>query len=148
MIKENYANAYKEVLVILNSLVKEDYDKIPKDYIEFLSENCNNNHEFYYNSSKSLKEQEVLDETKYIIFGLFEKFGATESQKEKIKNFKENYYQKIEKEKEEKYNPDNIFNNNKSIVKNLETKENELVDIPKIKWYKKIWNALKKFFIK
>ena len=88
MVKTNYANAYKEVLVILNNLIKEDYDKIPKEYIEFLKSNCNNEYEFYYDNSKTFEEQELLDDTKYILFGLFEKFGATEVQKEKIKAFK------------------------------------------------------------
>ena len=42
--------------------------------------------------SKTFEEQELLDDTKYILFGLFEKFGATQPQKErepiptKIKN--------------------------------------------------------------
>ena len=83
MVKTNYANAYKEVLVILNNLIKEDYDKIPKKYIEFLTENCNNDYEFYYDTSKTFEQQELLDDTKYILFGLFEKFGSTELQKEK-----------------------------------------------------------------
>ena len=91
MVKTNYANAYKEVLVILNNLIKEDYDKIPKQYIEFLESNCNNEYEFYFDTSKSFEEQELLDETKYILFGLFEKFGATQNQKEKIKAFRNNY---------------------------------------------------------
>ena len=41
------------------------------------------------------EEQDLLDDTKYILFGLFEKFGATELQKEKIKAFKNNYYIQI-----------------------------------------------------
>ena len=28
MVKTNYANAYKEVLVILDNLIKEDYNKV------------------------------------------------------------------------------------------------------------------------
>ena len=99
MVKTNYANAYKEVLVILDYLIKEDYDKIPKEYIEFLKSNCNNEYEFYYDNSKTFEEQELLDDTKYILFGLFEKFGATELQKEKIRSFKNSYYNKLEEEK-------------------------------------------------
>ena len=45
MIETNYANAYKEVLIVLDNLIKEDYDKIPKEYIEFLTANCNNDYE-------------------------------------------------------------------------------------------------------
>ena len=33
MINTSYANAYKEVLIVLNNLIKEDYEKIPKEYI-------------------------------------------------------------------------------------------------------------------
>ena len=126
MVKTNYANAYKEVLIILDNLIKEDYDKIPKEYIEFLTANCNNDYEFYYDNSKTFEEQELLDDTKYILFGLFEKFGATELQKEKIKAFRNNYYNKLEQEKREKYNPDNIFktkenNTNNCLIKNKES---------------------------
>ena len=101
MLKTNYANAYKEVLIILDNLIKEDYDKIPKEYIEFLKSNCNNEYEFYYDNSKTFEEQELLDDTKYILFGLFEKFGATELQKEKIKNLK---IPTIERQKKKKEN--------------------------------------------
>ena len=125
MVKTNYANAYKEVLIILDNLIKEDYDKIPKEYIEFLKSNCNNEYEFYYDNSKTFEEQELLDDTKYILFGLFEKFGATELQKEKIKNFKDNYFRKIEEEKREQYNPDDIFKNaNKAKNTDIEMSEN------------------------
>ena len=128
MVKTNYANAYKEVLVILDNLIKEDYDKIPKEYIDFLTANCNNNYEFYYDTSKTFEEQELLDDTKYILFGLFEKFGATELQKEKIKNFKKNYYNKLEEEKRNLYNSENIFKE-KKVEKNeninLVIKENK-----------------------
>ena len=112
MVKTNYADAYKEVLVIINNLIKEDYNKIPKEYIDFLETNCNNDYEFYYDTSKTFEEQDLLDDTKYILFGLFEKFGATELQKEKIKSFKNNYYNMLEEEKRKKYNPDNIFAKN------------------------------------
>lgn len=127
MVKTNYANAYKEVLVILDNLIKEDYNKIPREYIEFLTDNCNNDHEFKYDNSKAFEEQELLDDTKYILFGLFEKFGATELQKEKIKAFKNSYYNQLEKEKREKYNSDNLFKNaSKTEVSNTEKFEDNI----------------------
>ena len=137
MVKTNYANAYKEVLIVLNNLTKEDYAKIPKEYIEFLTANCNNDYEFNYDNSKTFEEQELLDDTKYILFGLFERFGATESQKERIKAFRNNYYNKLEIEK---YNPDDIFEkiNKNTETTNIEKYENET----KLKEYKE------SFFIK
>ena len=149
MVKTNYANAYKEVLIVLDNLIKEDYDKIPKEYIEFLKSNCNNEYEFYYDNSKTFEEQELLDDTKYILFGLFEKFGATEIQKEKIKNFKDNYYRKIEEEKREQYNPDDIFKKVNTNIKttNIETPENNS-NTKLIEYKEPIFTKLKNFLLK
>ena len=148
MIKTNYANAYKEVLVILNNLITEDYNKIPREYIEFLTANCNNDYEFKYDNSKSFEEQELLDDTKYILFGLFEKFGATELQKEKIKAFKNNYYNQLEKEKNEKYNPDNIFKNeNKTEVSNTEKLEDN-INTALLEYKESFFTKFKKFIFK
>ena len=126
MVKTNYANAYKEVLIVLDNLIKEDYNKIPKEYIEFLTNNCNNEYKFKYDASKAFEEQELLDDTKYILFGLFEKFWATEKQKEKIKTFRNNYYNKLEQEKSEQYNLDDIFkkSNNNTKTSSIEASEN------------------------
>ena len=149
MVKTNYANAYKEVLVILDNLIKEDYDKIPKEYIEFLKSNCNNEYEFYYNKSKPFEEQKLLDYTKYILFGLFEKFGATELQKEKIKAFKNNHYRKIEEEKRKIYNPDNIFNNGKNnidITMSEQPIEKSLIENKKLRWYQKLFLKILRIF--
>ena len=149
MLKTNYANAYKEVLIILDNLIKEDYDKIPKEYIEFLKSNCNNEYEFYYDNSKTFEEQELLDDTKYILFGLFEKFGATEIQKEKIKNFKDNYFRKIEEEIREQYNPDDIFKKVNTNIKTtiIETSENNS-NTKLIKYKETFFTKLKNFLLK
>lgn len=151
MVKTNYAKAYKEVLVILENLIKEDCDKIPKEYIEFLQSNCDNEYQFYYDNSKSFEEQELLDDTKYILFGLFEKFGATELQKEKIKAFKNNYYRKIE-EMKVGFDPDDIFNNRKNSIDTEISKqlieEKSLVENKKISWYQKLFSKILRSFRK
>lgn len=148
MINTNYANADKEVLIVLNNLIKEDYEKIPKEYIKFLETNANPDYDFKYDSSKAFNEQELLDDTKYILFGLFEKYGATEVQKSKIKAFKNNYNEKLEKEKREKYNPDDIFkknNLNENIIN--KTKENvQIVEYKKQRWYEKLFAKILKIF--
>lgn len=142
MVKTNYANAYKEVLVILDKLIKEDYNKIPKEYIEFLTANCNNHYEFYYDNSKTFEEQELLDDTKYILFGLFEKFGATDLQKEKIKAFRNNYYSQLELEKSEKYNTDNTFKKKNNEIE--EVPNNLIIEVKKENLYQKIVNFIKR----
>lgn len=150
MINTSYANAYKEVLIVLNNLIKEDYKKIPKEYIEFLEINANPAYDFKYDSSKAFNEQELLDDTKYILFGLFEKYGATETQKSKIKEFKDNYNEKLEKEKREKYNPEDIFkkiNLNENIIN--ETKESvQMIKYKEQRWYEKLFAKILKIFKK
>lgn len=150
MVKENYANAYKEVLIVLNNLVIEDYNKISPKYIDFFKANCNNEYDFEYDCSKSFEDQDLLDDTKYILFKLFEQFGATNEQKEKINIYRKNYYNKLEEEKRKKYNLDNIFKNKQS-SNTYDSKENiqdeqSLVKIEKQKWYKKIFNFIINFF--
>lgn len=121
---EKFANAYKQVLVILNDLNKEDYVKIPIEYINFLEESCNKNYKFEYDSTKSLEELDLLQETKFILFKLFEEFGTTEKQKDKINKYRQNYYFKLNEKKKEKYNYDDMFKNKKEVeIKEKNIKE-------------------------
>lgn len=129
MVKTEEANSYKEVLCVIKKLVKEDYNKIPNDYIIFLEENCNMEYEFEYDDLKPFNEQEISERAKYILFGIFAKYGATEKQKNIIKNFKENYNNQLEEQKRKRYNPENIFSNKqeKSIGKNINEQNVEMV---------------------
>ena len=146
MINTKYANEYKEVLAVLNNLVKEDYEKIPKEYIEFFETNCNNDYDFEYDTSKSFAEQDLLDDTKYILFGLFEKFGATEMQKSKIKAFRTSYYNKLEEEKRQKYNPDDIFKKDERKIAQEKSQSVELVEYKKESFFVRVINRIKNIF--
>lgn len=152
MTNTSYANAYKEVLVVINNLVKQDYEKIPKEYIEFLKKNCNSEYEFKYDISKSFHEQDLLDDTKYILFGLFEKFGATDVQRAKIKAFKTNYNNKLEEQKREQYNPKEIFKSKQNDFNKPTQKQQEeklgIIEYKEQKWYKKIFLIVFKIFRK
>lgn len=106
-----YANAYSEVLEILSYLSKEDYDKIPKEKIDFFETKCNKNYKFYYDMNKTLDEQDVSKKAKIIIAILFRDYWATDKQREKIKA-KEEYDRNIRKQEINK----NLLNENKIIV--------------------------------
>ena len=114
-----YANAYSEVLEILSYLSKEDYDKIPKEKIDFFETKCNKNYKFYYDMNKTLDEQDVSKKAKIIIAILFRDYWATDKQREKIKA-KEEYDRNIRKQEISKnYNNQenkNLLNENKIIV--------------------------------
>ena len=145
MVDNKYAVAYSEVLEILKYIPIEDYNKIPKAKIESFETNASNEYTFKYDPNKTLEEQNVSNIAKGIIILLFRDYWATELQRNKIVA-KQNYDRmKLEEEKKEKYNPNNIFSNHY----NDNTENNQelaLIETNNMKWYKKIWNLLKNFF--
>ena len=151
MVDIKYANAYSEVLEILKYIPIEDYNKIPTDRIELLKTNANNDYSFNYDPNKPLDKQEVSKIAKGIIAILFRDYWATEIQRNKI-IAKQNYDRiKLEEKKKEKYNSNNIFvNSHKNFLVDIPENKQEisLVKIEDIKWYKKIWNRIKKFIRK
>lgn len=151
MVSVEYANAYSEVLEILKYISKEDYEKIPNSKIELFETNHNKEYIFKYNPNKTLDEQNVSKTAKAIIAILFRDYWATEIQKEKIIT-KQNYDRmQLEEKKKERYNPDNLFNNNEKKINLDGTKQEpklDLIEIKNIKWYKKVWKFIIRFFSK
>lgn len=151
MIDIEYANAYSEVLEILKYISKEDYEKIPNSKIELFETNHNKEYIFKYNPNKTLDEQNVSKIAKAIIAILFRDYWATEIQKEKI-IAKQNYDRmQLEEKKKERYSSDNIFKNNKKkiILDSTEQEQKlDLIEINNIKWYKKVWKFITRFFSK
>ncbi len=151
MVSVEYANAYSEVLEILKYISKEDYEKIPNSKIELFETNHNKEYIFKYNPNKTLDEQNVSKTAKAIIAILFRDYWATEIQKEKIIT-KQNYDRKqLEEKKKERYNSDNLFKNNEKKINLDGTKQEQklaLIEINNIKWYKKVWKFITRFFSK
>lgn len=109
MVDIKHANAYSEVLEILNYISIQDYNKIPKEKIEVFEKLSNKEYKFSYNPNISLDENNVSNITKTIIAILFRDYWATTIQREKI-IAKQNYDRAIlEEEKRKIYNPDNLF---------------------------------------
>lgn len=156
MIDANLEITYTQVLTILKKLNIDDYNKIPKKYIDFLEENCDTSFNFIYDDSKNLSEQDISEDAKSILFGLFEKFGTTDKQKKNLKIFKINYYHKLEQEKRKKYfqnafekNTTNSTSANQHIEKNTDhVKDTAIIEYKKdnfiIKIFKKFRWLLKK----
>lgn len=151
MVSVEYANAYSEVLEILKYISKEDYEKIPNSKIELFETNHNKEYIFKYNPNKTLDEQNVSKTAKAIIAILFRDYWATEIQKEKIIT-KQNYDRKqLEEKKKERYNSDKLFKNNEKKINLDGTKQEQklaLIEINNIKWYKKVWKFITRFFSK
>ena len=78
------ANSYSEVLEVLNHMVKEDYEKVPKNMIEMFERYSNKENKFKYDLSKEFEEQNLSKDAKLILAVLFRDYWATPTQREKI----------------------------------------------------------------
>ena len=145
MVATNYKNAFKEVYVILDSLVEEDYKKIPPELIETIYRNMNQDYKYELDEEQELSTQKMLPETKAILFNIFRDYLSTEEQKQKIIRMQKEERQKNELKKREQYNTD-VFAN-KEQTNNPEIQK-EQVSLIKYKEdiFKKIINKIKNIF--
>lgn len=145
MVATNYRNALKEVCVILDNLVEEDYEKIPLELIETIYQNMNEDYEFEINEKQDLFHQKILPETKAILFNIFRDYLSTEEQKEKIIRMQKEERQKNELKKKELHSTDVFANKEK--INNVEVqKEAVELMVYKENILKKIINKIKEFF--
>lgn len=146
MVNVEYANAYSEVLEILNHIPKSDYDKIPNNMIEVFIRNNNKEYEFNYDVTKTLNEQNVSKVAKTIIAILFRDYWATPTQREKI-IAKEKYdIAKLEQEKREIYNPDDIFKKKeKNQEENIVSQNTSLIEYKESNFFERLLNKILNF---
>ncbi len=150
--EDNYSKAYKEVMEILNFVPKESVDKIPQTMIDTFKAKMDNDYDFKVDINKSFEEQDLLEETKAIFANIFRDYWATPYQKERIEAKEKSDRQKLEEEKAQKYNPDDIFKkkNAESVIENTEKDTIEISNLPievkKEKFYEKIINFFKRIF--
>lgn len=144
-----YSKAYTEVLEIINHFSEDEYKKIPREKIDFFEKNKDKDYNFQINPNADLAEQNISQNANAILVSLFRDYFATDNLKEILKNLLKQNQEKIEIEKHEKYNPDNIFNNRVNTEKLKDSKEElALVEIKDQTWYKKILDFFKSIFKK
>lgn len=149
MIAENYACAYKEVIEVLKYTKREDVNKIPKSRILLWRINMNKDYDFKIDTTKTLEEQNLSKEAKAIIANIFKKYWATDYQKERIEAKEKYDIEQMEKEKYQKYNPDDIFKNRKQ---NIQQEEVASKTISMVEYreplFKRVLNKIKNIFNK
>lgn len=141
-----YRKAYSEVIEILKYVPKESVDKIPKIMLESFNNNMDKEYTFSIDLNKSFEEQELLEETKAILANIFRDYWATTYQRERIKAKEDYDLEKIEDEKRNKYNPNDLFKNKRTI--NVNNPNNLPVEIKKDTFFKKLLDFIKKIINK
>ena len=144
--EENYHKAYKEVIEIWKYVPQESVNKIPKTMLETFEKKMDKDYVFNVDINKSFKEQNLLEETKDIFAVIFRDYWATPYQRERIKAKEKYDRQKIEEEKANKYNPDDIFKNKEK--DNVVENNNLPVEIKKENFFKKLISFIKKIIRK
>lgn len=145
---DNYPKAYKEVIEILKYVPQESVDKIPEKTIDMFKVKMDKNWNFKVDINKPFEEQELLEETKAIFANIFRDYWATPEQKESIETREKYELEKIDEEKREKYNPNDIFKNNKFQKVDENTENNLPIEVKKENFFEKLLNFIKKFFFK
>lgn len=84
---ETYKQAFTEVLEILSYLSKDNYNKISKELINAIESNRDTDYLYYIDTTKSLEEQEILEETKAILFNIYRDYLADNNTKQQILNY-------------------------------------------------------------
>ena len=84
MVSQRYRRAFKEVLVVLFYVPKDDIMKIPKDVIDMLRRNQDREYVFNVSAKDLMDGRNIMQETKAILANLFLNYWATPEQKDMI----------------------------------------------------------------
>ena len=143
-ISQAYKNAFTEVYTILEYMDIEDYEKIPREVIDVIEENRNLDYVYEMNEEVDIFKQEMLPETKAILFNFYRDYWSSSEQSEKIKKIQARELISDDDRKKIKYDVDvfNQSNTPQSSVRDeeaLTTQKNE-------SFFKSIIRKIKKFF--
>lgn len=138
--------AYTEVYIVLENMPKEYVNKIPKKIIDLLKESKIENYEINIDKKKIIDRTKLSKQALTIIAMLNYRYWCpNKNVKERLyKNYAKNE-EKLKRELQEKYNPDNLFPNKKQ-------EKVEIVDLPVVieeeGLFKKVINFIKDFLNK
>lgn len=141
-----YAKAYTEVLEIIRHFSDEEYSRIPKEKIEYYEQNRDKDYVFKLDLELDLFEQKISRKANAIIVALYRDYFASEAEKQKINRLLNINQQRLEEEKRERYNPEDLFKKEQEADKQEEKQELALVVVKNDSLYEKIVAFLKRFF--
>lgn len=124
--EDNYNKAFKEVVEILKHVPEESVQKIPQDMRDMFEEEMDKNYKFEVKDNVEFEDLKLLDETKAILANIFRDYWATPYQRERILAKEQYDRQKVDEEKQKKYNSNDLFKRkNINDTKEIESSNNE-----------------------
>lgn len=139
-----YAKAYTEVIEIIGHFTEEEYNRIPKEKIEYYEKNKDTSYIFKINPNIDLDKQSISKEAYSILVSLFRDYFATDRQKGILNNLLAQNEKKLEEEKLKRYSSKDIFKRKtiNSEIK-LENSENTKIAQYKETFIKRLINKIK-----
>ena len=145
--EDNYNKAFREVVEILKHVPEESVQKIPQDMRDMFEEEMDKNYKFEVRDNVEFEDLELLDETRAILANAFKDYWATPYQRERILAKEQYDRQKVDEEKQKKYNSNDLFKRkNINDTKEIESSNNE--NLPVIVKEEKFYRKLNKFYKK
>lgn len=144
---KRYSDVYTEAYEIINHMEQKEINKIPKNVIDFIRENKNDNYEFKIDEDKNLEEQNLKRDT-LVLMALISLNYWCENDEEKeelLRKYSEND-KKRERELREKFNPDNLFMKKTGNAFIGEKNSNLPIEVKKPKFFERIINFFKRIF--
>lgn len=140
--EEKYKKALKEVYIILNNSSKEEFDKIPKAFVEFIEKNMDISYKPEIDFGENF-ENSVLEETLLILALIYRDYLTSEEERKVLMEDEAKQFNKLNSD----YNIDNLFKKRKQEIKEANSNlEQELTIIKEEKWYKRILNKILNIF--
>ena len=111
---------YVDISVIISMMPIEMKSKISNSFINFIENNKSKNYVSNINPDIPLKEQNIRKETKEMLGIIYRDYLCSNEERINLLKEEEKELTRLEIEKREAYNPDNIFkkNNEENSIKN------------------------------
>jgi len=132
---------FTEVYEILKLLPTKDYEKIPKEVIDYISENKNNNYIWKFDDRKKLYEQNLSKDTIAILSYINMEYLVNQKQKEFLKE--------LYKFNDTKNNKEKSFNISSDIQfkkRSYDNENNKIIEYDNSSIIKKFFHKIKNIF--
>lgn len=103
---------YVDISVIISMMPTEMKSKISNSFINFIENNKSNNYVSNINPKIPLKQQNIRKETKEMLGLIYRDYLCNDEERSNLLQEEKRELTKLEAEKREIYNPDNIFKKN------------------------------------
>ena len=139
-----------EVYEVLKHLSQIEYNKIPKDAIDVIVQNKDNNYKWTYNESKSLSEQGLSREAVAILSFINLEYLLSDEKRKLMEEIYEMNERKLEEKKRKLYKTNELFKNKNTVENEKAQIEEKNVSIIEVKenFFTKILNIIKSIFYK